>query len=117
MLHLTNKNKYKQMKIAITSSDGEYIDSHFGKADKVLIYELNDKGSKLIEIRNFLPYSSGEPNHAFNQSKFDLIYSTLKDCSMLYTLKIGEIVADKFLEKGIVTKISDSRIDKILNVS
>ena len=105
------------MKIAITSSGGEYIDSHFGIADKLLIYEVNEHGSKLTEIRNILPYSSGELNHEFNQSKFDLIYDSLKDCSMLYTLKIGEIVADKFLEKGIVTKVSDSRIDKILNVS
>ncbi len=104
------------MKIAITSNEGKYIDTHFGKAERILIYEINDSGHTLLEVKNIEKYCSEDPHHKFSHSKFDVIYNEIKGCSKLYTQKIGPAVAEKFLAKGIVAKITDCEIEKVLKI-
>jgi predicted Fe-Mo cluster-binding NifX family protein len=101
------------MKIAITSSNGKDIDTHFGKAERVIIYEVADEHAQLVEIRNIISYSENNSGHSFNEVKFNAVFETIADCEMLYTLKIGETPANKLVEKGIIPKISQGRIENI----
>ena len=105
------------MKIAITSTGGEYIDTHFGKAEKVLVYEISKSGHMLLEVRNIERYCSPDKGHGFDAKKFEAIYESIKDCSKLYTMQIGGSLTERFLEKGIVVKASDSEIDRILRIN
>lgn len=78
------------MKIAFTSSDGIKIDKHFGKADKLYIYDVSDGFINFIGIRRIMAYSSKENNHEINPEALEHIVSALHDCSLIYTASIGE---------------------------
>jgi predicted Fe-Mo cluster-binding NifX family protein len=101
------------MKIAITSNNGKDIDSHFGKAERVVVYEVSDDHAQLVEIRNIVSYSESSSNHSFNETKFNTVYETIADCKMLYTQKIGETPANKLIDKGIIPKMVQGRIENI----
>ena len=89
------------MKIAITSSNGKAVDTHFGKASKFYVYDLIPGSLKFVEVRDTINYCSGEEGHGFNASKLETVYQSIKDCEMLCTAKIGETPAAKMQEKGI----------------
>ncbi len=89
------------MKIAITSSNGKDVDTHFGKANMFYVYELTPGSQKLIEARSSENYCSGETGHGFMAEKLQIVYEIIKDCEMLCTAKIGETPAEKLQEKGI----------------
>lgn len=101
------------MKIAITSNNGKDIDAHFGKAERVVVYEVTDDHAQLVEIRNIVSYSESNPSHSFNETKFNAVYETIADCKILYTQKIGETPANKLIDKGIIPKIVQGTIESI----
>lgn len=88
------------MKIAITSSNGQTVDTHFGHTELLYIYELSPK-PVLVEKRTCDKYCSTDSNHDFRADKFSVVYDKLKDCSILYTKKIGDTPMAKLLEKGV----------------
>lgn len=90
------------MKIAVTSNNGKDIDTHFGKAERILVYEITEDCSRLLEIRNIEKYCDPDPNHKFNKDKFEAIYEIISDCEKLYTQQIGEVPAGKLIDKGII---------------
>ena len=79
------------MRIAVSTSDGEWVDLHFGKAEEFHIYDVKDSSLELIDTRPVKPYCTGSPSldHAAQESKFDIIVKALRDCEMIVTLKIG----------------------------
>ena len=91
------------MKIAITSSDGAHIDTHFGKAKRFYIFQQDKDGKKVLEeIRLSEAYSTNDlTNHKFNKNKFSEIYHLISDCDALYTEKIGDVPRKEFQSKGI----------------
>lgn len=101
------------MKIAITSNNGKDIDTHFGKAERVLVYEITERFARLAEIRNISRYSESIPGHSFDEEKFNAIYESISDCEKLYTQKIGETPANKLIDKGIIPKTAHGMIENI----
>lgn len=101
------------MKIAITSNSGKIVDTHFGKAEMVMIYEISEKFVRLEEIRKIEKYSEDNPEHEFNQDKFDMVLSMISDCKKIYTQRIGETPANKLIEHGIVPMIVEGAIESI----
>ncbi|HEY9123318.1 MAG TPA: NifB/NifX family molybdenum-iron cluster-binding protein [Bacteroidales bacterium] len=93
------------MKIAFTSSDGIAIDKHFGKADKLYIYDVSDGFINFIGIRRITAYSSKENNHEINPEALEHIVSALHDCSLIYTASIGETPKKYIQSRGIHVKI------------
>jgi nitrogen fixation protein NifX len=87
-------------RIAAVSTDGINVDDHFGKAQRFLIYDLNDQLT-FVEERGTESLSVDDPGHAFDADKFNRILSTLKGCSRIYITQIGEMPAAKLKESGI----------------
>lgn len=87
-------------RIAAVSTDGLNVDDHFGKAQRFLIYDLDDQLT-LVEERPTESLSVGDPAHDFDADKFNRILSVLKDCSKVYVTQIGEMPAAKLKESGI----------------
>ena len=90
----------KHKRIAAVSTDGRNVDEHFGKADRFLIYDLDDRMT-LVEERFTEKLSQGDPDHTFNPDRFGRIAALLKDCSKVYVTRIGEVPAAKLNALGI----------------
>lgn len=90
----------KQTRIAAVSTDGRNVDEHFGKADRFLIYDLDDTMT-LVEERPTETLSVGDPDHPFDPDKFGRIAALLKDCSKVYVAQIGEMPAARLNALGI----------------
>jgi nitrogen fixation protein NifX len=87
-------------RIAAVSTDGLNVDDHFGKAQRFLVYDLDDRLT-LVEERSTESLSVGDPAHDFDEDKFNRILAILKDCSKVYVAQIGEMPAAKLKESGI----------------
>jgi nitrogen fixation protein NifX len=90
----------KFTRIAAVSTDGLNVDEHFGKADRFLVYDLDDQMT-LVEERPASALSVGDPGHPFDPDKFGRIAALLKDCSKVYVTQIGTVPADKLKALGI----------------
>lgn len=73
--------------IAVASSDGIVVNSHFGRADKFYIYRVeNEEEIKLVEIREMSPVCEGG-NHNEDKLKDNLLQ--FSDCKYLLVSRIG----------------------------
>lgn len=99
-------------RIAVVSTDGIHINEHFGKAERFLIYDLQEQLS-WVEDRATEPLSDGDPDHSFNPNKFERMAALLKDCDSVYMTQIGDIPAAKLKALGIEPVIFIGRIAEI----
>lgn len=86
------------VKIAVASSDGIVVNSHFGHASKFYIYEMGEKEHPLIEIRKVIPVCKGG-NHDDEKLKENM--ERLGDCQYMLVSRIGYGAAAIAQEKGI----------------
>lgn len=98
------------IKVAVTTSDRQNIDLHFGAADAFCIYELSDKGeAQLTEVRNIpaewvTGVRTGMQSKGCcgkNQGNITSIAGLLGDCKYLLTVKIGPHPYKVMQSKGI----------------
>lgn len=72
------------IKVAVASSDGKIVNQHFGKAQKFLIFEINNNSEyEFIELRQTVPRCGEDP---------DIKYGTINlisDCDILLVSQIG----------------------------
>ena len=90
----------KSTRIAAVSKDGCNVNEHFGKAERFLIYDL-DEQMTLVAERAAEKLSVDDPDHAFDPDKFGRIAALLKDCSKVYVSQIGKLPAEKLAALGI----------------
>lgn len=97
-------------KIAVTTSDRQNINLHFGSADAFCIYELSEKGEvQFTEIRNipkeYLDAYRQEMKSkgccGKNEGYITLVAGLLGDCKYLLTEKIGPHPYKAMQSKGI----------------
>lgn len=86
------------IRIAAASSDGLIIDKHFGKADKFLIFEIEDNLIELIEERENAPIC-GTNGHAVE--KVNDTVNLISDCEAVFVSKIGMGPSLALQDKGI----------------
>ena len=103
------------MKIAVASSDGKTIDTHFGKADKFYIYGVEKDHLKYLETRTAPSYADGSKRHSFRREAFANTFDTIKDCSQLYTVKIGDVPKSRLETLGLKVKVCEGRIEEAIN--
>lgn len=84
-------------RIAVASSNGSYIDTHFGHSERFDIYELRDEGNSFIETRHARSACSGKGH---DESVFDGTLALLKDCEAVFVSVIGYGAAAYLNEKG-----------------
>lgn len=86
-------------KIAVASSDGLVVNSHFGRANTFYIYQVGEDGeSVLIEERNLIPVCEGG-NH--DDARLNENLDRLSDCDFILVSKIGDGAANAASQKGI----------------
>lgn len=74
------------IKAAIASRDGKFINEHFGRAERFLIFELDGNGYTFIEERASKKICSGGEHEDHD---FDATATLLRDCRAIIISKIG----------------------------
>ena len=100
------------LRIVVVSTDGANVNDHFGKAERFLIYDCDDK-MIFVEERPTETYSVGDLEHTFDPERFGRVSALLKDCSKIYVTQIGEVPASKLKELGIEPVIYEGPIEDI----
>jgi predicted Fe-Mo cluster-binding NifX family protein len=85
-------------KIAVTSEDGEIVDTHFGHADEIRFYEVDEQRIRYLGLREVEKYCDG--NEPCGAGKSDAI-SSLNDCAALVTRMIGAVPERALSEMGV----------------
>jgi len=74
-------------KVAVASSDGKVVNTHFGRASSFLIFEqLEDESYELIERRQVTPVCQG---HDHGDDDLQNLLHTLSDCQGVLVSRIG----------------------------
>ncbi len=98
-------------KIAIASSDGKFVNQHFGKAQQFLIVELKDDGSyEYLETRKNKPACTVDGHDSTINDSLDII----SDCDAVLVSQVGPGAADLLIERGIQPIIIPMLIDDAL---
>ena len=103
----------KKTRVAVVSTDGVHVDEHFGKAERFLIYDINDQLT-LVEERPSETLSVGDPDHPFDADKFYRIAALLSDCIRVFSTQIGEKPAAELSAKGIEPVVYKGAIANII---
>jgi nitrogen fixation protein NifX len=101
------------IKVAVASSDGKYINQHFGMASQFLIFELNDDGThKFLELRENNPACSTEGHSEISMEESVKLIS---DCQAVLAGQIGPGAIDILLENRIDPYIAPTFIEDALD--
>lgn len=87
------------VKIAVASSDGIVVNTHFGRAGTFYIYEITGDDVKLLESRKVCPVCEGG-NH--DDRRLSENVDKISDCKYLLVSKIGYGAAAAVEQRGIV---------------
>lgn len=88
------------MRVAVVSSDGKVINQHFGRASRFLIFEIDSKEIRLIEVRETLPLC-GSADYGNTDEVMSKTISLIKDCEALLCARIGNQPKEKLQKNGI----------------
>jgi len=99
--------------IAIASSDGETINEHFGKANRLFIYDFAGERLTLLFVRAVTPLSTGDPGHAFDPQRMAATMEALRNCARVYCTRIGERPREELEKAGIEVVVGTGAIAAI----
>lgn len=102
------------MRIAVVSTDGINVDEHFGKAEKFIIYDIEDAKIAKVEERDTTPLSVGDPDHPFDPDRFEAATKAISDCQKVVVTQIGDVPKSKLKEKGVDAVVFQGAINDIL---
>ena len=107
---MDNRNIYK---IAVASSDGIVVNSHFGRAFVFYIYEADEQGeTRFVEKREIEPVCQGG-EHDDNRLSENI--GKLSDCSYVLVSRIGDGAANALEREGIIPMELPGMIEEALN--
>lgn len=99
-------------KVAVASSDGKFVNQHFGMAQQFLIFEIDDEGDyKFLELRENVPACDveGHTEDAMTRS-----VKLISDCKAILASQIGPAAVDILFSHGIEAYIAPTFIDEAL---
>lgn len=103
-------------RIAVASSDGIVVNSHFGHAAQFYIYEVRDEDVRLLEVRKVSPVCQGGTH---DDRKLNENIDKIADCKYLLASKIGYGAAAAVGQRGIIPYelpgIIGESVEKLLN--
>ena len=102
-------------KVAIASTDGETVNQHYGKAEKLYIYSIDDEvGYDLVEERLVEPVCM-DGAHEISKMKESVLRFT--DCRYIVVSRLGTAASSALAAAGITAmELPGSIDDAILNV-
>lgn len=86
-------------KVAVASSDDKFINQHFGRTRRFLIFEMKEGGEFefLASRENNPPCGAGEHDDHLLEKTVDLV----ADCKIVFASQIGPGAEDILLARGI----------------
>lgn len=99
-------------KVAVASSDGKFVNQHFGMAQQFLIFEIDDEGKyEFLELRENLPACDveGHSEDAMTRS-----VKLISDCDAILASQIGPGAIDILIKNGIEPYLAPTYIDEAL---
>lgn len=100
------------MKIAFTTEDQVHINSHFGWAKKIDVYEINSEGYKFLKTLTF----EGDLKEDGNEDKLVPKLEALQDCTIVYVSAIGGSAAARLIKHKITPIKARSEEEEISEV-
>jgi len=100
------------MKIAFTTEDQIHINSHFGWAKKIDVYEVSTEGYELLKTLTF----DGDLKEDGNEDKLVPKLEALKDCTIVYVSAIGGSAAARLIKHKITPIKARSEEEEITEV-
>jgi nitrogen fixation protein NifX len=100
------------MKIAFTTSDNIHINSHFGSAKKIDVYEVDQIDYQFVETLKF----DGNLNEDGNEDKLLPKIEALRDCTIVYVSTIGGSAAARLIKQRITPIKAQSEEQEITDV-
>lgn len=85
-------------KIAVTSKDGRTVDTHFGHAEDIRFYEVDENNIRYVGSKPVEKYCGDDK--ACETGKADAV-SALSDCAALVTRMIGAAPEHALSEMGV----------------
>jgi nitrogen fixation protein NifX len=91
-----------RLRVALATSDVKSVNSHFGSAKKLAVYEVSAGASRFVEAFDFddTTGESGEHSSA-SGDKLQAKVSALAGCNLLFCLAIGASAAQKVVSARI----------------
>lgn len=86
-------------KVAVASSDGKFVNQHFGRTRQFLVFEIKDDGQfEFIALRdNTPPCDDGTHNDDLLARTVDLV----SDCRSVLVSRIGPGAIDALVSRGV----------------
>jgi len=99
-------------KVAVASTDGKFINEHFGRAKRFLVFEINGKEIfKFIEVRETPPVCTPDGH---DDNGLERAAELLKDCRAVLISQIGPGAAGFLQQRGIRPLVRPNFIDNAL---
>lgn len=98
-------------KVAVASSDGKYINQHFGMAQQFLIFEIDNGTYKFLELRENIPACDVEGH---TEDTITRSVKLISDCKVVLACQIGPAAVDILISEGIDPYIAPTFIDEAL---
>jgi nitrogen fixation protein NifX len=100
------------MKIAFTTDDQIHINSHFGWAKKIDVYDVTTEGYNFFKTLTF----EGDLKEDGNEDKLNPKLEALQDCTIIYVSAIGGSAAARLIKNKITPIKARSETDEITEV-
>lgn len=98
-------------RVAVASSDGKFVNQHFGHARQFYIFEIEDGHFQYVETRSTDPLC-GDQEHS--EDRLTGIVRLLDDCRAVLVAKIGPGALSKLQAQGVQAYVTPNFIDDAL---
>jgi predicted Fe-Mo cluster-binding NifX family protein len=103
---------------AFASSDGTFIDYHYGRATSFFVYDFGGSRAPVLlgKRRHYrIPVQGAiEQGAAHRREDLERVAGLLSDCDALFAARIGEAPAKFFIGRGMRIFQIEERIDRVL---
>jgi nitrogen fixation protein NifX len=98
-----------EVKIAVASSDGKNIDSHFGRACQFLVFLVENDGWRYLETRKNAPACEGQTH---DDNRLEATAALLADCQGVIINQIGPSAVDVLISRRILPFAMSGAVDE-----
>ena len=98
-------------RVAVASSDGKYVNEHFGRAKQFLIFNVVENQCEFYELRKNDPPCSGTGH---NEDQMSRTVELLADCKAVLVSQIGPGAVQALSLKGIKPHVLPDFIEDAL---
>jgi len=99
-------------RVAVASSDGKFVNQHFGHAEQFLIYEIAEGNCKYVETRSTVPLCNDQEH---SDDRLTGIVKLISDCRVVLVAKIGPGALSGLQSQGIQAQVTPNFIDDALH--